>query len=97
MSKRIVWCLHCERVGPARLDADGDPECSYCGAGLGDLWSWSGPYEAGRVYEHYSDEQMLGVEGAEHDDEDYMCTACAMPSPGPGLSPCCGAPTVWVD
>lgn len=60
-SNERVWCLHCERVGPVRLDVDGDKECSYCGAGLADLWQWKGAYEAGRVYEHYSPEQLVGV------------------------------------
>lgn len=27
----------------------------------------------------------------------YMCTACAMPASGPGLSDCCGAPVVDTD
>lgn len=27
----------------------------------------------------------------------YMCIACAMPVPGPGVSPCCGAPVVDTD
>lgn len=63
LGKRVVWCLHCEQVAPVRVDMDSDESCSVCGAGEGDLWDWSGPYELGRVYAHYSDEQMKGIEG----------------------------------
>lgn len=62
LGKRVVWCLHCEQVGPVRVDIDGDSECSYCGAGEFDLWAWTGSYEPGRIYEHYSDEQVKGVD-----------------------------------
>lgn len=54
LGSRVVWCLHCEQVGPVRLDIDGDEECSNCGAGLGDLWGWAGEFVPGQVYEMYS-------------------------------------------
>ena len=59
--RQTVWCLHCEQVGPAAPVGAGEYECAYCGADEMDLWDWYGPYEVGRVYEHYSDEQLEGV------------------------------------
>jgi len=60
---RLVWCLHCERVGRCAVAGD-EERCSYddCGAYGWDLWPWGGAYEPGRVYLHYSDEQMQGIE-----------------------------------
>jgi hypothetical protein len=60
--RRVVWCLECERVGRCAV-ADGDERCSYddCNACAWDLWHWTGPYERGRFYLHYSPEQMAGI------------------------------------
>jgi hypothetical protein len=61
LGTRIVWCLHCEKVGPVRLDIDGDEECSLCGAGEFDLHDWNGKYESGKTYEMYSPKFMTAM------------------------------------
>jgi PAS domain-containing protein len=67
LGSRVVWCLHCEQVGPARLDADGDEECAYCGSGEFDLRGWNGEYESGKVYHMYSPEFMAVMDDSDED------------------------------
>jgi hypothetical protein len=69
---RVVWCLECERVGRCAIDEDGDERCSYddCNAAPYDLWPWGGPFERGRYYLHYSDENMQGLEAGRREEEE---------------------------
>lgn len=61
LGKRVVWCLHCEQVAPARRTPGGGDTCLVCGAAGYDLWDWSGPYKLGRVYRQYSSAHMRGI------------------------------------
>lgn len=61
LGSRVVWCSHCEQVGPVRLDIEGDEECSNCGAGLFDLSDWSSEYVTGQVYQMYSPAFMAAM------------------------------------
>lgn len=62
LESRVVWCLHCEQVGPVRLDVDDDEECAYCSAGEFDLRDWNGEYQLEKVYQMYSPEFMTATD-----------------------------------